>query len=75
VAQGRLEAAFASDNSHDWDLAAAGLVVQEAGGVLTTFDGEPLTFNRREPRHRPLLVAGRERHRRLLASARELRPS
>jgi len=34
VASGRLEVAFAGPDSHDWDLAAADLVVQEAGGEL-----------------------------------------
>ena len=32
----RLDIAFASENSHDWDLAAADLSVHEAGGALTT---------------------------------------
>ena len=39
VAAGTLDIAFASKNSHDWDLAAADLIVHEAGGALTTFDG------------------------------------
>ena len=39
VAQGELDAAFASPGSHDWDLAAADLLVHEAGGVMTDFAG------------------------------------
>ena len=34
VAQGQLDAAFAGKGAHDWDLAAADLLVQEAGGRL-----------------------------------------
>ncbi|MGB8135782.1 MAG: 3'(2'),5'-bisphosphate nucleotidase CysQ, partial [Pseudolabrys sp.] len=34
VAQGALDAAFSSRGSHDWDLAAADLLVHEAGGAL-----------------------------------------
>ena len=34
-----LDVAFAGGNSHDWDLAAADLLVHEAGGALTTLDG------------------------------------
>ena len=30
--------------SHDWDLAAADLLVHEAGGALTTFAGRPLSL-------------------------------
>ena len=32
--------------SHDWDLAAADLLVHEAGGVMTDFAGKPLSYNR-----------------------------
>ena len=37
-----IDAAFAGGNSHDWDLAAADLLVHEAGGALTTFGGGQL---------------------------------
>jgi myo-inositol-1(or 4)-monophosphatase len=62
VAQGALDVAIAGGNSHDWDLAAADLLVHEAGGALTPFGGGPLIYNRPEPRHRALVAAGRERH-------------
>jgi myo-inositol-1(or 4)-monophosphatase len=62
VAEGVLDVAFAAANSHDWDLAAADLLVHEAGGVLTTLDGRRLRYNRAEPTHEALVAAGRERH-------------
>ncbi len=62
VAQGTVDAAIAGGNSHDWDLAAADLLVHEAGGALTRFDGQPLTYNLAVPRHGMLVAAGRERH-------------
>jgi myo-inositol-1(or 4)-monophosphatase len=62
VAQGGIDAAFASHNSHDWDLAAADLLVHEAGGLLTTFAGKTLIYNRADPIHESLLAAGRNRH-------------
>jgi myo-inositol-1(or 4)-monophosphatase len=62
VAQGVLDVAFAGGNSHDWDLAAADLLVHEAGGALTTTAGESLTYNSSELVHGALLAAGRERH-------------
>ena len=46
VAQGVLDVAIAGGNSHDWDLAAADLLVHEAGGVMTPFDGGTLIYNR-----------------------------
>ena len=66
VASGELDAAFASANSHDWDLAAADLLVHEAGGALTTVQGERLVYNTSHSVHRPLVAAGTARHERLL---------
>jgi len=62
VAQGAIDAAIAGGNSHDWDLAAADLLVHEAGGALTPFGGGPVTYNRPVPRHGMLVAAGRDRH-------------
>jgi len=62
VAQGACDAAFAGGNSHDWDLAAADLLVHEAGGALTPIAGGTLAYNRPVPRHGMLVAAGRARH-------------
>lgn len=62
VADGTLDISFASRDSHDWDLAAADLLVHQAGGALTTFEGAPLIYNRAEPMHGALVAAGRTRH-------------
>jgi myo-inositol-1(or 4)-monophosphatase len=70
VAQGVLDVAFAGGNSHDWDLAAADLLVHEAGGALTTTAGEALTYNGSELVHGALLAAGRERHAALVSLVR-----
>jgi len=62
VADGTLDAAFASSTSHDWDLAAADLLVHEAGGALTTIDGAALAYNRASTVHGVLVAAGLVRH-------------
>ena len=62
VAQGRLDVAFTGTDSHDWDLAAADLLVHEAHGALTTLAGDVLTYNRPMPTHDALFAAGRARH-------------
>jgi myo-inositol-1(or 4)-monophosphatase len=62
VAYGSVDAAFASRNAHDWDLAAADLLVHEAGGALTNFAGQLLTYNQAETTHPPLIAAGQRRH-------------
>jgi myo-inositol-1(or 4)-monophosphatase len=71
VADGTLDLAFASTNSHDWDLAAADLLVHQAGGALTTFAGQTLVYNRADPLHGALVAAGRSRHEAFLALVRE----
>ncbi len=62
VANGACDVAFAGGNSHDWDLAAADLLVHEAGGALTSITGGAVTYNRPVPRHGMLAAAGRDRH-------------
>jgi myo-inositol-1(or 4)-monophosphatase len=62
VAQGAYDVAIAGPNSHDWDLAAADLLVHEAGGALTPVGGGAVAYNRPVPRHGMLVAAGRDRH-------------
>lgn len=57
VADGRLDLALAKPNAHDWDIAAADLVLTEAGGVLASLDGSAVLYNRPVPSH-PTLIAG-----------------
>ena len=71
VAQGELEAAFSSGGSHDWDLAAADLLVHEAGGVMTDFTGRPLSYNRPQRAHGALIAAGSARHDALIELVRD----
>ena len=71
VAHGELDAAFASPGSHDWDLAAADLLVHEAGGALTDFTGRPLSYNRPHVVHGALIAAGPARHGRLIDLVRD----
>ncbi|MBP1842301.1 myo-inositol-1(or 4)-monophosphatase [Rhizobium petrolearium] len=60
VADGRIDGTIVRRNSHDWDLAAADLVVERAGGRLVDLDGRRLVYNRTDVRHE-MLVAGAER--------------
>ncbi len=57
--------------SHDWDLAAAALLIGEAGGRLSGADGRPLALNQATPRHEGLAAAGTTAlHRALVARLR-----
>ena len=73
VAEGRIDAAFASVNARDWDLAAADLLVHEAGGAMTNFAGEALVYNLHDPVHGAIVAAGRERHATMLDLVRRRR--
>jgi myo-inositol-1(or 4)-monophosphatase len=73
VAQGVFDIAIAGGNSHDWDLAAADLLVHEAGGAITPFAGGPVIYNSPVPRHGALVAAGRDRHATLIDLLRDRR--
>jgi myo-inositol-1(or 4)-monophosphatase len=57
VAAGRADAAVSFKPKSDWDLAAAYLLVTEAGGRITCTDGSALRFNRPQPHHDDVLAA------------------
>ncbi|MFB9950438.1 3'(2'),5'-bisphosphate nucleotidase CysQ [Rhizobium puerariae] len=57
VADGRLDGTVVKRNSHDWDLAAADLILERAGGRLQDLGGDRLVYNRTEVSH-GMLVAG-----------------
>lgn len=71
VATGELDIALASANSYDWDIAAADIIVHEAGGSLTGYDGAVPKYNRAVPRHGSLVCSGRHLHRAMLNVARD----
>ncbi len=57
AARGAIDFAVAAENSHDWDVAAADLVLTEAGARLVDASGEPLVYNRPQVRRGALLAA------------------
>jgi myo-inositol-1(or 4)-monophosphatase len=57
VAAGRYDAAAASARACHWDLAAADLLVHEAGGRLTDLAGREARYDAIDVRHPPLVAA------------------
>ncbi|MEM8539439.1 MAG: 3'(2'),5'-bisphosphate nucleotidase CysQ [Pseudomonadota bacterium] len=49
VATGRMTATFVKPNAHDWDIAAADLILHEAGGILCDQNGEKFQLNQQSP--------------------------
>ena len=70
VASGSLDASFASENSSDWDIAAADLILQEAGGRLASLDGCAIVYNRQDTHHGLLTAAPEQIHAEVNAAAR-----
>jgi myo-inositol-1(or 4)-monophosphatase len=61
LASGALDLALASERSHDWDIAAADLILEEAGGRLVEAEGRPLRYNQAQTRHGALFGASVKR--------------
>ena len=57
AARGAVDFAVAAENSHDWDIAAADLLLEEAGARLIDPSGERLLYNARQIRRGALLAA------------------
>ncbi|MFO1047237.1 MAG: 3'(2'),5'-bisphosphate nucleotidase CysQ [Geminicoccaceae bacterium] len=58
VAAGRYDGYLSWRRTNDWDIAAAVLLLEEAGGRITDAGGNPLTLNQPEPVHSGILAAG-----------------
>lgn len=71
VAAGRFDGLVSLRASHDWDLAAASLLIGEAGGRISAADGAPLILNKPAVSHNGLAAAGTTAlHRALVARLR-----
>ncbi|MGV3550798.1 3'(2'),5'-bisphosphate nucleotidase CysQ [Rhizobium sp.] len=57
IADGRLDATIVKPSAHDWDLAAADLILANAGGGVRDVDGKALVYNMPSPRHGILFAA------------------
>ena len=57
AARGAIDFAVAAENSHDWDIAAADLLLEEAGARLIDASSERLLYNVRNVRRGALLAA------------------
>jgi myo-inositol-1(or 4)-monophosphatase len=67
VAAGQFDAMMALSSKRDWDLAAADLIVSEAGGRCTTHNGQVFSYNRESTLHPSVMCAGPELYHELFA--------
>ena len=66
VAAGRFDAALYFTPKHDWDVAAGDVIVREAGGCVTSLEGEPFRYGAEAAMQRSLVCAGPTLHALLL---------
>ncbi len=59
IADGSIDGTVVKKNSHDWDLAAADLILQRAGGLLCDLAGEAIVYNRPDVSHGVMCAAGK----------------
>lgn len=62
VASGQADASVAFTPKSDWDLAAAALIVQEAGGVVTTVTHKPIRYDNDTTSNLGVICAGTTLH-------------
>jgi myo-inositol-1(or 4)-monophosphatase len=67
VAAGQFDAMLALSAKRDWDMAAAQVVVTEAGGVVTTHTGAAPRYNRESTVQPSVVAAGPKLHAQLMA--------
>jgi myo-inositol-1(or 4)-monophosphatase len=67
VADGSADASVSLTAKRDWDLAAADVILGEAGGVLTDAHGDPLIYNRAETVQPSLVAANPKLHTEIIA--------
>lgn len=75
VADGSIDAGLVSPDSRDWDLAAADLILAEAGGMVTRHNGDAMIYNRPTPVHGMLVASGRPLHAALIGAMERLHPA
>jgi myo-inositol-1(or 4)-monophosphatase len=70
VAEGSIDVGLVSSDAHDWDIAAADLILHEAGAVLTDLGGTTPTYNRPQPRHAEMVAVASRLHPRAIGAMR-----
>lgn len=72
VAGGSFDAMLALSSKRDWDLAAADVILHEAGGLVTTHRGEVFLYNDKEARQISAVAAGPGLHPEMVARVRHI---
>ncbi len=67
IAKGEADATFTLVPKNEWDLCAGAMLIEEAGGLLTTLSGKPVVFNQATTLLQGLVASNRLLHPQLMA--------
>lgn len=62
VASRHADASLSLTEKSDWDIAAADIILSEAGGITTTTRGDPLIYNRKSVNQKNVISSGEALH-------------
>ena len=60
VAKGEIDIAISFTKKNDWDIAAADLILQEAGGNINEINGKLVQYNTPDLKIKSILASNRE---------------
>ncbi|MBB4040087.1 myo-inositol-1(or 4)-monophosphatase [Microvirga flocculans] len=70
VAEGSIDVGLVSAHAQDWDIAAADLILREAGARLTALDGSIPIYNKPQPLHGEMIAVASRLHPRAIGAMR-----
>jgi myo-inositol-1(or 4)-monophosphatase len=71
VADGSFDATVSLSAKRDWDLAAADIILREAGGLITDVKGKTLIFNGPDAVQPSMVAAGPRLHGEIISHLRQ----
>jgi myo-inositol-1(or 4)-monophosphatase len=72
IAEGALAGAVSAGSKYDWDIAAGHLILEEAGGVISTLSGAQMIYNSPQPWQPGLIAAAPQWHQLILDCMRKI---
>lgn len=66
VAMGKAEGCFTLQPKSEWDICAGHLLIEEAGGMMTTAEGKEVCYNQKHPRFQNLVYCSPHVHSHIL---------
>ena len=66
VAKGDIDIAISFTKKNDWDLAAASVILEEAGGILSQTNGKQISYNTKELKISSVVASNKINHKKIV---------